>query len=136
MAHFPNSGGNKIFLENPTLSCTTSYGFLAPCQNFKKLMIQFQENGQTARRTNRRTDRAYFIGPFQLLLGVQKGWIFFSNNEFAIGGKTSMCSFIKWVNTVSTALSSLNIFKQMKDFLVYFLSSLFPLGPNYGPMWL
>ena len=34
----------------------------------KKLMIQFQENAWTDGRTN----RPYFIGPFWLLLGVQK----------------------------------------------------------------
>ena len=27
----------KIFLENLALSCTTSYGFLAPCQNLEKV---------------------------------------------------------------------------------------------------
>ena len=30
-------GGKKIFLENPALSSTTSYGFLAPCQNSEKV---------------------------------------------------------------------------------------------------
>ena len=35
--HFPNFGGKKIFfLENPALSHTTTYGFLAPCQNLEK----------------------------------------------------------------------------------------------------
>ena len=38
-------------------SVTTSYRFLAPCQNFKKLIIQFQENVQTDRRTEGRKDR-------------------------------------------------------------------------------
>ena len=34
----------------------------------KKLKIKFQEKAQTGRRA----DRHYFIGPFQLLLVVQK----------------------------------------------------------------
>ena len=33
---FPIFGAKKIFLENPALSCTTSYGFLAPYQNLEK----------------------------------------------------------------------------------------------------
>ena len=40
----------------------------------KKLMSQFQENLQPDRRTNgrtdRKTDRPYFIGPIRLRLGV------------------------------------------------------------------
>ena len=34
---FPIFGAKKIFLENPALSRTTSYGFLAPCQNLEKV---------------------------------------------------------------------------------------------------
>ena len=34
--HFPNFWGKKIFLENPDLPHTTSYGFLTPCQNLEK----------------------------------------------------------------------------------------------------
>ena len=41
MAHFgsifPIFWAKKIFLENPALSRTTSYGFLAPCQNLEKV---------------------------------------------------------------------------------------------------
>ena len=33
---FPNFGAKNLFPENPTLSSTTSYGFLAPCQNSEK----------------------------------------------------------------------------------------------------
>ena len=36
LAHFPNFWDKKLFLENPALSCTTSYGFLAPYQNLEK----------------------------------------------------------------------------------------------------
>ena len=49
LAHFWSNFyilGVKIFLGNLALSCTTSYGFLAPCQNLEKLMMQFQENAQ------------------------------------------------------------------------------------------
>ena len=35
-------------------------------------MIQFQEHTQKEGRMDGRTDRPYFIGPFQLLQGVQK----------------------------------------------------------------
>ena len=38
-----------FFWENQALSHTTSYGFLAPCRNLKKLGIK--ENGQTDGRT-------------------------------------------------------------------------------------
>ena len=33
----PIYGAKKIFLENLALSHTTSYGFLAPCQNLEKV---------------------------------------------------------------------------------------------------
>ena len=69
-------GQKKIFPENPALSCTTSYRFLAPCQNLKKQLIQFQENAQPDRRkdgrTDRRMDRPNFIGPFRLPPGIEK----------------------------------------------------------------
>ena len=32
----PIFGAKRIFLENPALSRTTSYGFLVPCQNLEK----------------------------------------------------------------------------------------------------
>ena len=34
---FPIFGAKNIFLENLALSCTTSYGFLATCQNLEKV---------------------------------------------------------------------------------------------------
>ena len=36
LVHFPNFGGKNFFLENPALSHTTSYGFLALYQNLEK----------------------------------------------------------------------------------------------------
>ena len=56
---FPIFWVKKNFLENPALSHTTSFGFLAPCQNLEKV------------RTDRRKDGPYFIGPFRLPPGVQ-----------------------------------------------------------------
>ena len=39
---FPIFGAKKIFLENPALSRTTSFGFLAPCQNLEKVNDRIQ----------------------------------------------------------------------------------------------
>ena len=72
---FPIFGAKKIFLENPALSCTTSYGFLAPCQNLEKVNDTIQRKCPDRRKDGRkdgRTDRLYFIGPFRLPPGVQK----------------------------------------------------------------
>ena len=76
---FPIFGAKIIFPENPVLSCTTSYGFLAPCQNLEKVNDTIQRKHpvrQKDRKIDRRmegwTDRPYFIGPFWLLPGVQK----------------------------------------------------------------
>ena len=44
-------GAKKIFLENPTLSRTTSYGFLAPSQNLEKVNDTIQR-----KRLDRRTE--------------------------------------------------------------------------------
>ena len=62
-------GAKKVFPKN--LACTTWQGFLVPCRNSEKPndpISRKQPNGQL----DGRTDRPYFIGPFQLLLGVQK----------------------------------------------------------------
>ena len=56
---FPIFGAKKIFLENPALSRTTSYGFLAPCQNLEKVNDIFQRkrlDRRTEGRMERRTD--------------------------------------------------------------------------------
>ena len=68
--HFPNFWGKKIFLENAALSCTTSYGFLAPCENLEKVN-NVNQRKHLDRQKDGRMDRPYLIGPFQLLLGVQ-----------------------------------------------------------------
>ena len=53
LAHFPNFWGKKLFLENPALSCTTSYDFLAPYQNLEKTYdtIPKKTPGQTEGQT-------------------------------------------------------------------------------------
>ena len=91
---FPIFRAKKIFLENPALSRTTSYGFLAPCQNLENVndTIQSkcpdrqkdgQKDGQKDRQKERRTDRPYFIGPFRLPPGVQKVLL----TKFEVAGK-------------------------------------------------
>ena len=64
LVHFPNFGGKIFFPENPALSCTTSYGFLAPCQNLVKIndVIPRRCPDRQDGRTYRRIDRPYFIG--------------------------------------------------------------------------
>ena len=80
MTHFPKFWGKKIFLAYMALSCTTSYGFLAPCQNLEKTNDAIPRKCPDKRkgrwnvgRTDERTDRPNFIGLFQLLLGSKKG---------------------------------------------------------------
>ena len=69
---FPILGAKKFFLENPALSHTTSYGFLASYQNLEKTNDSIPSkhpNRWKERRTDGKVDRPYFIGPFQLTLG-------------------------------------------------------------------
>ena len=66
LVHFPKYWGKKIIFQN--LSGTTSYGFLAPYQNSEKTNDTIPRKGP-----DRRTDRPYFIEPFRLSPGVQKG---------------------------------------------------------------
>ena len=49
---FSNFWGKTFSPENLALSHTTTYSFLAPCQN----LIQFQENTWTGRRMDRRME--------------------------------------------------------------------------------
>ena len=76
-------GQKNFFLENAALSHTTSYGFLAPCQNLEKTnytiprkRLDRRKDGWKDRRmegqNNGRTDRPYSIGPFQLSPGVHE----------------------------------------------------------------
>ena len=67
---FPIFGAKKIFLENPALSCTTSYGFLAPCQNLEKVNDTIQRK-RPDRRTEGQTDPVLW-DPSGYRQGVQK----------------------------------------------------------------
>ena len=73
-------GQKKISLENLALLCTTSYGFLAPCQNIEKVNDTIQTKCPNRQKDGwkDRMDRPYFILPFRLLPGVQKAnnWFF------------------------------------------------------------
>ena len=65
---FPIFGAKNIFPENPALSRTTLYGFLASCQNLEKTNDTIPR-----KRPDRRKDgQTLFIGPFWLTSGVQK----------------------------------------------------------------
>ena len=68
---FPNFGAKKFFPENLALPGTTSYGFLALCQNSEKTNDTIPRK-RLDRRMDGRTDRPYFTGTFRLLPGVQK----------------------------------------------------------------
>ena len=59
----------KVFPENPALSHTTSYRFLASCQNLEKpndTIPRKRPGRRKGGRTDGRTGRPYFIGPFRL----------------------------------------------------------------------
>ena len=51
----PIFGTKKMFLENPAVSCTTSYGLLAVCQNLEKVNNTIQRK-YPDRRMEGRTD--------------------------------------------------------------------------------
>ena len=60
---FPIFGQKMFFLQNPALSCTTSYGFLAQYQNLRKTNAVIPrkcperwEDRRTDGRTEERTD--------------------------------------------------------------------------------
>ena len=63
-------GGAKKFSWQIWLSRTTSHGIPALCQISEKTKETIQRK-HLHRSTDGRMDRAYFIGPFQLSLGVQ-----------------------------------------------------------------
>ena len=62
LTHFPKFLGKIFFPENPALSRTTSYGFLASCQNLEKTNDTIprkhpdRQNGKTDGRTEGWTD--------------------------------------------------------------------------------
>ena len=53
LVHFPSFGAKIFFSENPSLSRTTSYGFLALCQNLEKANDKIPRK----RQGNEKTDR-------------------------------------------------------------------------------
>ena len=72
---FSQCWGKKNFPENLTLSCTTSYRFLAPYQNLGKTndtIPRKRHNKLKDGWKDRRSDRPYFTGSFWLTPRVQK----------------------------------------------------------------
>ena len=59
------------------MSCTTTYGFLAACQNLGQTNDSIRRKCLD-RRKDRRTNRPYFIGTFLLLLGSHNTKLFAS----------------------------------------------------------
>ena len=59
----------NLFPKNLPLSCTTSYGFLTPCENLEKTKSNLQK---MFRQKDRRKDRLYFEGLLQLQKGVKR----------------------------------------------------------------
>ena len=72
----------KIFLENLALSCTTSYGFLVPCQNLEKVNDTIQR-----KCPDRWKDRQnLFHRTLPVTVGGQKRLVFTQN-------QTSFCAW-------------------------------------------
>ena len=91
LAHFCSIflilGVNK--LENP--AGTTSYGFLAPCQNLEKTNDTIPRKRPDRRKDgwkDGRMGRPYFIGPFWLTMGVR-----LKENEFDFHFFFQQCCF-------------------------------------------
>ena len=83
-----------ISLENLVLSCTTSYGFLAPCQNIEKngltdRRMEGQTEGQKDRRKDGQKDRQIFFHRTLLITArgpkVQKACTFWDYSSVKIG---------------------------------------------------
>ena len=101
---FPIFWAKIFFLKTRGLSHTMSYVFLASCQNLIKATIPRKcPDRWKDRRTNGRTNRPYFLGPFQLSLGVQKGDKLYvkckgGDNLFSKNNRNKRY-YIKWVIT-------------------------------------
>ena len=67
---FPILGAKKIFLENLALSCTTSYGFLTPCQNLEKFNDTIQRKCPDRRKEGRKHGQTLF---YRTLLATARG---------------------------------------------------------------
>ena len=77
---FPIFGANKIFLENPALSRTTSYGFLATCQNLEKVNDTIQRKCPD-RRKDGRTD-LFYRTPTATARGSKMHYIYDNNTLY------------------------------------------------------
>ena len=62
MAHFPNMGQKK-FMENPALSRTNSYGFLASLQNLEETNDTIPRKHPDRRKDERKDRRTLFHRP-------------------------------------------------------------------------
>ena len=74
---FSDFRAKTFFPENPALSCTTSYGFLASCQNSEKTNDTTISRKRLGRRTDGRTK-----GRTDPILQDSSGYRRGSNNEF------------------------------------------------------
>ena len=95
---FPIFGTKKIFLENPALSRTTSYEFLATCQNLEKINLTIQRKRLDRRKDGRTEGQTLFYRTLPATAGGIKRstknynykvfilyfyilWAFFSSNH-------------------------------------------------------
>ena len=72
MAHFPNFWGKKNLPKNPALSCTTSHGILAPCQNLEKINHTIPRNCLDRRKDGLKDRQTLFHRTLPALPGAQK----------------------------------------------------------------
>ena len=86
MAHFwpifPIFGAKKFFLENPALSHTTSYRFLAQRQNLEKVNDTIQRKRPDRRTVGWKDGQKLFYRTLPASAGGPKSYITYSENEF------------------------------------------------------
>ena len=70
---FPIFRAKKIFLENLALSCTTTYGFLTPCQNLEKVNDTIQRKLLDRQKDGQKDRQTLFGGPKMAKMGSQIG---------------------------------------------------------------
>ena len=76
---FPIFGAKKIFLENPVLSCATSYGFLAPCQNLEKVYDTIQRKHLDRQKDGQKDGQTLFYRTLPATTGAP------TNQNFKFG---------------------------------------------------
>ena len=82
----PAHRGSRVFFENRKTSLFYKYAALTLCKISKTSgarILRYQRYGRTDEQTDERTDKAEFIGPFQLKPWVQK-WNEGFNKVFSI----------------------------------------------------